>query len=63
MSHRVRSQTIVTSFDIVFNILSQAWPIVFPSNQLSCLFNAKMSYKRIIVVMTYHLKADNLWDI
>ena len=29
--------------------------MVFPANQLSCLVNTKIAYKKIIVMMTYHL--------
>ena len=37
--------------------------MVFPDDKLSCLVNAEMPFKRIIVVMTYHLGADDFWDI
>ena len=37
--------------------------MVFPADQLSCLVNAEMFCKRIIIVTTYHLGADDLWDI
>ena len=63
MSDCLWSQTNVASLDIAFDVSSQARPIVFSADQLSCFVNAKMPYKRIIVVITYHLKADNLWDI
>ena len=49
--------------NIAFDVFSQAWPIVFPAGQLSCLINAKMPCKRIIVVTTYYFVTDNLWDI
>ena len=60
---RLWSQTNVTSSDIAFDVSFQARPIIFLADQLSCLVNAKMSYKRMIVVMTYHLGTDGLWDI
>ena len=49
--------------DIAFDVFFQARPIVFPAGQLSCLVNAKMPCKRIIVVTTYNLVADDFWDI
>ena len=49
--------------DIVFDVLPQAWPIVFPADQLSCLINAEMPCKRIIMVTTYDLGTDDLWDV
>ena len=63
MADSFQSQTNVTSSDIILDVLPQAWPIVFPADQLSCLVNAKIPRKRIIVVTTYHLGADDLWDI
>ena len=63
MFDRLRSQTNVISSDIALNVSFQARPIKFPADQLSCLVNAKMFYKKIIMVTTYHLKTDNLWDI
>ena len=56
-------QTNVTSSDIILHVFPQAWPIIFPADQLYGLINAKMPYKKIIVLMTYHLGADDLWDI
>ena len=63
MSDRLQSQTNVTSSDIALDISSQARPIVFPTAQLSCLVNTKMSCKRIIMVTTYHLGTDDFWDV
>ena len=63
MSDCLQSQTDVTSPDIALDVSFQAQPIVFPADQLSCLVNAEMSCKKIIVVTTYHLRADDLWDI
>ena len=63
MSDCLRSQTNVTSLDIALSVFSQAWPIIFLADQLSCLVNAEMLCKRIIVVTTYHLRVDDLWDI
>ena len=57
------SQANVASPDIALDVFPQARPIVFPADQLSCLVNAEMPCKKIIVVTTYHLGADNLWDI
>ena len=63
MSDRLWSWTNVTSSNIAFDVFFQAQPLVFPANQLSCLINFEMAYKRIIVVTTYHLRADGLRDI
>ena len=63
ISDRSGSQTNVIFLDIALNVSSQTWPIVFPADQLSCLVNTKMSYKKIIVVTTYQLRADDLWNI
>ena len=63
MPDYLQSQTNVTSSDIALNVSSQARPILFPADQLSCLVNAKMFCKRIIVVTAYNLGADDLWDI
>ena len=59
----LQSQTNVISLDIAFDVSFQARPIIFPTDQLSYLVNAKMPCKKIIMVMTYHLGADDLWDI
>ena len=63
MSDCFWSQTNVTSFHIGFNVTPQTQPVVFSANQFSCLINSKMSYKRIIMVTTYHLGVDDFWDI
>ena len=63
MADNFWSRTNIASLDIALDVSSQAWPIVFLADQLLYLVNAKMSYKRIIVVTTYHLGVDNLWNI
>ena len=63
MSDRFQSQINVTSLDIDLDVLSQTRPIVFPADQLSCLVNTKILCKKIIVMTTYHLGTDDLWDV
>ena len=63
MSDCLQSLTNVTSSDITLDVFSQARPIVFPADQLFYLVNAKMPYKRIIMVTIYYLGADDLWYI
>ena len=63
MSDCFQSQTNVISSNIVLSISSQVRPIVYPADQLSCLVNAEMPCKRVVVVMIYHFKVDDLWDI
>ena len=58
-----RLDTYITSSNIGFNVFSQGWSMVFPANQLSCLVNFEISCKWIIMVTTYHVGADEFWDI
>ena len=57
------SWTHVASLNIGLDVLFQARPIVFLVNKLLCLINFKMSRKWIIIVTTYYLGTDKLWDV
>ena len=59
MSNYIQSQINITSSEIVLDIFFQARPIVFPTDQLSCLINAKIPCKRMIVLTIYHLGAND----
>ena len=50
MSHRFRYQTYVTAVDIGLNVVSEVWPLVLPSQQLTSLFDAKMARQRIVMM-------------
>ena len=59
MSDHLQSQTNITSLDIALDVSFQAWLIVFPANQLSCLISTKMPYRKIIMITTYHFRTDD----
>ena len=63
MADSFRSQASIASLDIALDVSLQARLKVFPADQLPSLVNAKMPCKKIIVVTTYQLGADDLWDI
>ena len=57
------SQANIKSSDIGLDVPPQDWQIVFPADHLSCLVNTKMTCKKIIMITTYYLEANDLWDI
>ena len=52
VSNCLWTQTYVTTFDIILNIFSEAWLIVFLANEVLGFIDAKMSYQRVIVLST-----------
>ena len=52
VSDRFCNQAYLTAFDIGLNISLKARPIVFPANKVFSFIDAKMSYQRIIVLLT-----------
>ena len=55
MSDRFQGQTNVAAFDVGLNILSEAWPIIFPADELPGFINTKMACQRVVVVPTKKL--------
>ena len=60
MPHRFQCQTHVTVLDIGFDVVSEGWPVVFPSQQLAGLFNAKMAGQRVVVMPADELYPNGL---
>lgn len=59
VSHYFRSQKHVTTFDISVDIFPKAWPIVLPANPFVGFIDAKMTYKKVIIVFIEILTVDN----
>ena len=49
------TQIYVTAFDIVLNIFSETWPIVFPANEVFGFIDTKISGQRVVMVSTDEL--------
>ena len=43
--------------------MAKRWPIVFPGYELTCFFNAKVAYQRIIVMPTNKRCPDDFRDV
>ena len=61
VSHYFQPQIDVAASDIALNIFSEAWPIVFPANQLPCFVNTKMTCQKIVVMLADEFGLDDFW--
>ena len=52
------TQAYITAFDIGLNVFSEAWPMVFVTNEVLGFINVKMSYQRVVVMSTDELCSD-----
>ena len=53
------AQAYVTAFDIGLNVFSEAQPIVFPADEVLSFIDAKMSYQKVVVVLTDKLCSND----
>ena len=59
MFDRFYGQTNVAAFDVGFNILSEARPVIFPADELSGFIDTKIACQRVVVVPTTKLYLNN----
>ena len=53
------TQAYVTAFNIGVNISLEARPIVFPADEVLGFIDAKMSYQRVVVMLTDDLCSND----
>ena len=59
ISDRFRGQTNVAAFDVGFNILPEARPIIFPTNELSGFIYTKVPCQWVVVIPANELCSKN----
>ena len=59
MSDRFQGQTNVAALDVGLNILSEARPIIFPTDELPGFVNTEMACQRVVVVPANELCSND----